>query len=56
MCSTILSSHGCMPAFGPKEVWQELQQRERVSHLTEGTDVPLKRLLASVQIGTSKIP
>jgi phosphoribosyl-ATP pyrophosphohydrolase len=40
----------------PEEVWQELQQRERVSHLTEGTDVPLKRLLGSVQIGTSKIP
>jgi phosphoribosyl-ATP pyrophosphohydrolase len=40
----------------PEEVWHELQQRERVSHLTEGTDVPLKRLLDSVQIGTSKIP
>ena len=40
----------------PEEVWQELQQRERVSHLTEGTDIPLKRLLGSVQIGTSKIP
>jgi phosphoribosyl-ATP pyrophosphohydrolase len=40
----------------PEEVWQELQQRERVSHWTEGTDTPLKRLLGSVQIGTSKIP
>jgi phosphoribosyl-ATP pyrophosphohydrolase len=40
----------------PEEVWQELQQRERVSYLTEGTAVPLKRLLGSVQIGTSKIP
>jgi phosphoribosyl-ATP pyrophosphohydrolase len=40
----------------PEEVWHELQQRERVSHLTEGTDVPLKRLLGSVRIGTSKIP
>jgi phosphoribosyl-ATP pyrophosphohydrolase len=40
----------------PEEIWQELQNRERVSHLTEGTDVPLKRLLGSVQIGTSKIP
>jgi phosphoribosyl-ATP pyrophosphohydrolase len=40
----------------PEEVWQELQQRERVSYLTEGTDIPLKRLLGSVQIGTSKIP
>jgi phosphoribosyl-ATP pyrophosphohydrolase len=40
----------------PEEVWHELQQRERLSHLTEGTDVPLKRLLGSVQIGTNKIP
>lgn len=40
----------------PEEVWQELQQRERVSYLTEGAAVPLKRLLGSVQIGTSKIP
>jgi phosphoribosyl-ATP pyrophosphohydrolase len=39
----------------PEEVWQELQQRERVSHLTEGDDTP-KRLLGSMQIGTSKIP
>jgi hypothetical protein len=37
-------------------VWQALQQRERVSYLTEGAVVPLKRLLGSVQIGTSKIP
>jgi hypothetical protein len=28
----------------------------RVSHLSEGDDVPLKRLLGSVQIGTMKIP
>jgi phosphoribosyl-ATP pyrophosphohydrolase len=40
----------------PEEVWQALQQRERVSYLTEGAVVPLKRLLGSVQIGTSKIP
>ncbi len=40
----------------PEEVWQELQRRERVSHLSEGDDVPLKRLLGSVQIGTTKIP
>ena len=40
----------------PEEVWQELEQRERVSYLTEGADIPLKRLLGSVQIGTSKIP
>jgi phosphoribosyl-ATP pyrophosphohydrolase len=40
----------------PEEVWRELQQRERVSHLTEGADVPLKRLLGGAQIGTSKIP
>lgn len=40
----------------PEEVWHELQQRERVSQATEGMDVPLKRLLGSVQIGTSKIP
>jgi phosphoribosyl-ATP pyrophosphohydrolase len=40
----------------PEEVWQALQQRERVSYLTEGAVVPLKRLVGSVQIGTSKIP
>jgi phosphoribosyl-ATP pyrophosphohydrolase len=40
----------------PTEVWQELHQRETVSHLTEGNNMPLKRLLGSVQIGTSKIP
>jgi phosphoribosyl-ATP pyrophosphohydrolase len=40
----------------PEEVWDELQKRERVSHLTEGTDIPLKQVLDSVQIGTSKIP
>jgi phosphoribosyl-ATP pyrophosphohydrolase len=40
----------------PEEVWQELQQREKISYLTEGADVSLKRLLGSVQIGTSKIP
>jgi phosphoribosyl-ATP pyrophosphohydrolase len=40
----------------PEEVWDELQKRERVSHLTEGTDIPLKQVLDSIQIGTSKIP
>jgi phosphoribosyl-ATP pyrophosphohydrolase len=40
----------------PEEVWQELEQRERVSYLTGGMDIPLKRLLGSGQIGTSKIP
>jgi phosphoribosyl-ATP pyrophosphohydrolase len=40
----------------PEEVWQELLQRERVSYLSEGTEIPLKRLLGSVQIGTSRIP
>jgi phosphoribosyl-ATP pyrophosphohydrolase len=40
----------------PEEVWQELEQRERVSYLTGGTDIPLKRLSGSGQIGTSKIP
>jgi phosphoribosyl-ATP pyrophosphohydrolase len=40
----------------PEEIWQELQHRENVSHLTEGSDGPLKRLLGSVQAKTSKIP
>jgi phosphoribosyl-ATP pyrophosphohydrolase len=40
----------------PAEVWQELHHRETVSYLTEGNNMPLKRLLGSVQIGTSKIP
>jgi phosphoribosyl-ATP pyrophosphohydrolase len=39
----------------PEEVWQELQQRERVRYLTEGSDIRLKRL-GGVQIGRSKIP
>ena len=40
----------------PEEVWAELTRREQVSHLTEGSDVPLKHLLDSVQAGTTKIP
>jgi phosphoribosyl-ATP pyrophosphohydrolase len=40
----------------PEEVWHELQQREKVSNLAEDSDFPLKRLLGSVQVGTSKIP
>jgi phosphoribosyl-ATP pyrophosphohydrolase len=40
----------------PEEVWAELTRREQVSHLTEGSDVPLKRLLDNVQAGTTKIP
>ena len=40
----------------PEEVLAELTRREQVSHLTEGSDVPLKRLLNSVQAGTTKIP
>ncbi len=40
----------------PEEVWHELEQRERVSYLSEGNDMPLKRLLGSVQVGTTKIP
>ena len=38
----------------PEEVWQELQHRERVSHLTEGTDVPLKRLWAACRSGRAR--
>jgi phosphoribosyl-ATP pyrophosphohydrolase len=40
----------------PDEVWAELAQREEISQLTEGTDVPLKRLLARAQVHTTKIP
>jgi phosphoribosyl-ATP pyrophosphohydrolase len=40
----------------PEEVWAELTRREQVSHLTEGSAVPLKRLLGGVQAGTTKIP
>jgi len=40
----------------PEEVWLELQKRKKVSYLSEGTDVPLKRLLGSVQVRTKKIP
>jgi phosphoribosyl-ATP pyrophosphohydrolase len=39
----------------PEEVWKELQQWERVRCTNKSTDIPLKRLLRSVQIGTSKI-
>jgi phosphoribosyl-ATP pyrophosphohydrolase len=40
----------------PEEVWQELQNRESVSHLTEGPHGPIKRLLGSLKVHTSKIP
>jgi phosphoribosyl-ATP pyrophosphohydrolase len=40
----------------PEEVWAELTRREQVSHLTEGSAVPLKRLLGGMQAGTTKIP
>jgi phosphoribosyl-ATP pyrophosphohydrolase len=40
----------------PEEVWAELTRREQVSHLAEGADVPLKRLLGGMQAGTTKIP
>jgi phosphoribosyl-ATP pyrophosphohydrolase len=40
----------------PEEVWRELQQRERVSLLSEGKEVPLKRLPGSVPLRTTKIP
>jgi phosphoribosyl-ATP pyrophosphohydrolase len=40
----------------PEEVWQELQNRESVSHLTEGPSGPIKRLLGSLKVNTSKIP
>lgn len=40
----------------PEEVWRELEQREKVSYLSEGQDVALKRLLGSVRVGTTKIP
>jgi len=40
----------------PEEIWRELEHRERVSYLTEGADVPFKRLLGNVQVGTRKIP
>jgi hypothetical protein len=40
----------------PEEVWTELTRREQVSHLSEGSHVPLKHLLDRVQPGTPKIP
>jgi phosphoribosyl-ATP pyrophosphohydrolase len=40
----------------PEEVWAELTRREQVSHLTEGSAVPLKRQLGDMQAGTTKIP
>jgi phosphoribosyl-ATP pyrophosphohydrolase len=40
----------------PMEVWTELERREEVSHMTEGADIPLKRLLSKVQVQTTKIP
>jgi phosphoribosyl-ATP pyrophosphohydrolase len=36
----------------PEEVWHELQRRERVSYY----DSPIKRLLGSAQVGSTKIP
>jgi phosphoribosyl-ATP pyrophosphohydrolase len=40
----------------PQEIWQELEQRERVSALIEENEGPLKRLLAAAQVRTTKIP
>jgi phosphoribosyl-ATP pyrophosphohydrolase len=40
----------------PEEVWHELQNRENASYSTEGTRGAVKRLLGSVNIGTTKIP
>ena len=40
----------------PEEVWQELQIRESVSYSTKGPHGALKRLLGSLNIGTTKIP
>jgi phosphoribosyl-ATP pyrophosphohydrolase len=40
----------------PEEVWQELRNRESVSHLTEGPGDPIKRLLGALKVNTSKIP
>jgi phosphoribosyl-ATP pyrophosphohydrolase len=40
----------------PEEIWHELEQREKVSHLSEGDHVAFKRLLGSLQLGTTKIP
>ena len=54
MRSTIFIITWMHAGIRPEEVWQELQQLERVSRVTEGTDFPLKRLLGSVEIGTSK--
>lgn len=40
----------------PEEVWYELERREKVSQMSDGSGVPLKRLLGSVPVGTTKIP
>jgi phosphoribosyl-ATP pyrophosphohydrolase len=40
----------------PAEVWRELHHREYASRLTDNGNMPLKRLLGSIQIGTRKIP
>jgi phosphoribosyl-ATP pyrophosphohydrolase len=40
----------------PEEVWVELEKREGASNLLDGPRGPLKRLMKSVELGTSKIP
>jgi phosphoribosyl-ATP pyrophosphohydrolase len=40
----------------PEEVWRELERRERVSRLSGAEDVSLKRLVGTIQLGTTKIP
>jgi phosphoribosyl-ATP pyrophosphohydrolase len=40
----------------PEEVWAELEQREKVSQMSEDSSLPLKRLLAKAQANTTKIP
>jgi phosphoribosyl-ATP pyrophosphohydrolase len=38
----------------PEEVWAELEQREKVSQMSEDSSLPLKRLVAKAQVNTTK--
>jgi phosphoribosyl-ATP pyrophosphohydrolase len=40
----------------PQEIWSELERREKISHMIENGDIPLKDILNKSQTQTTKIP
>src|SRR3954462_4362818 len=40
----------------PQEIWSELERREKISHMIENSNTPLKDILNKSQTQTTKIP